>query len=87
MRLLSRWGIVPRAWAARHGGEWVVRLRLGGLWYVLDADEAAELARQLGAAVEDAKVGRYANQRLGADQQVDCGFADSFADSEDLNGR
>jgi hypothetical protein len=53
MRLLTKGGIVPRAVPYRTvAGAPLVRLRCGAIWYALDPDEAADLARQLLAAVD-----------------------------------
>jgi hypothetical protein len=59
MRLLGKEGIVPRAYVKVYAAQAVVRMQLGALWYVMDADEAVELARELVDAADKLKTGEW----------------------------
>jgi hypothetical protein len=55
VRLLTKGGITPHAVThVNFDGDTVVRLRCGQLWYELQPGEAADLARELLRAANDA---------------------------------
>ncbi len=62
MRMLAKGDLVGRAWAIRWSEEPLVKVRMAGsLFFLLDCDEALDLARQIVAAVEPGEGGKAMN--------------------------
>jgi hypothetical protein len=54
VKLCSKWDLVPRAFAFEGHEESLVRLRMGGLFFVLDPHEARKFAREILAVADEA---------------------------------
>lgn len=65
MKLCGRPFLSARARHWHLGGEWFVQVKMGGLQYLLDPDEAALFAADIVAAVDRAKAAAAAD----SDQQ------------------